>query len=65
MPNLRGTTDGALAYFMIYSYLTNPEEYANMAYDFLLRPGKFFESNLTDEVGALINGIVPYVLPEQ
>lgn len=64
-PNLRGTKDGALAYFMIYLYLTNPEEYANMAYDFLLRPEIFFESNLSDEVGELIKGIVPYLLPKQ
>uniref|UniRef100_UPI00402575E6 AAA family ATPase n=1 Tax=Candidatus Wujingus californicus TaxID=3367618 RepID=UPI00402575E6 len=64
-PNLRRTIDGALAYFMIYSYLTNPEEYANMAYDFLLKPKIFFESNLSDEVGELTKGIVPYLLSEQ
>ncbi len=64
-PNLRGTKDGALAYFMIYMYLTNPEEYANTAYNFLLRPEIFFEYNLSDEVGELIHGIFPYLLPEQ
>jgi len=64
-PNLRRTKDGALAYFMIYSYLTNPEDYANKAYDFLLRPEILFESNLSDEVGELIQGIFPYLLPEQ
>ena len=64
-PNLRGTKDGALAYFMIYMYLTNPEEYANTAYNFLLRPEIFLEYNLSDEVGELIHGIFPYLLPEQ
>ncbi|HHT9137081.1 MAG TPA: AAA family ATPase [Candidatus Wunengus sp. YC60] len=64
-PALRATKDGAIAYFMIYSYLTNPEEHTKMAYDFILRPEIFFASNLSDEVGELIQGIVPYLLPEQ
>lgn len=64
-PVLRKTRDGAIAYILIYSYLIDPEEYVNKAHDFLSRPNIFLESNLSDEIGELLKGIAPYLLPEQ
>lgn len=64
-PVFRKTRDGATAYFLIYSYLTNPEVYADRAYGFLLRPEILFESMPSDEIGEIIKEIIPYLLPEQ
>lgn len=62
-PVLRKTQDGATAYFLIYSYLTNPQEYSEQAYEFIMRPEIFFESELSNEIGELIKGIILHLSP--
>lgn len=64
-PSLRKTRNGAIAYFLIYTYLANAEEYSARAYEFISRPEILFEFELSDEIGELIKGIFPFLLPEQ
>ncbi|MFI5293852.1 MAG: AAA family ATPase [Thermodesulfovibrionales bacterium] len=63
-PSLRRTKKCAVAYFLVHAYAADQEEYSLRAYEFILRPEILFDSQLSDELGELINGIVPFLLPE-
>lgn len=61
----KATEFSVIAYFLIESYLFEPERYADSAYLFLSRPVVLFDSYLSDEICELLQAIIPYVSPVQ
>jgi hypothetical protein len=64
-PIFRKTTDAAIAYFLILSYLQHPSKYSSYAYKYLIRPDVLFDHNLSHEIGNLLNAIFPYISEQE
>ncbi len=60
-PNIRETNEAVLAYFLIFSYLTKPQEYADRAYRFILRSEILYEDDLSHELRKILKTMMPYL----